>query len=46
MDRGAWQATVHVVTQSQTRLSDHHHHCHEVLSLLRNLTGASLVAQW
>ena len=22
MDRGAWQATVHVVTKNQTRLSD------------------------
>ena len=24
MDRGAWQATVHGVTKSQTRLSDYH----------------------
>ena len=24
MDRGAWQATVHEVTKSQTRLSDFH----------------------
>ena len=24
MDRGAWQATVHRVTKSQTRLSDYH----------------------
>ena len=33
-------------SQNQTRLSDYHRHCHEVLSLLRSLTGASLVAQW
>ena len=26
MDRGAWQATVHGVTMSQTRLSDQHFH--------------------
>ena len=26
MDRGAWRATVHGVTQSQTRLSDYHHY--------------------
>ena len=24
MDRGAWQATVHGVTKSQTRVSDEH----------------------
>ena len=26
MDRGAWQATVHRVTMSQTWLSDYHFH--------------------
>ena len=26
MDRGAWQATVHVVTKSQTQLSDKAQH--------------------
>ena len=26
MDRGAWQATVHGITKSQTRLSDFHFH--------------------
>ena len=26
MDRGAWQATVHGVTKSWTRLSDYHTH--------------------
>jgi len=25
-DRGAWQATVHGVAKSQTRLSDEHYH--------------------
>ena len=25
MDRGAWQATVHTVTESQTELSTHEH---------------------
>ena len=28
MDRGAWWATAHGVTQSQTRLSDQHSHFH------------------
>ena len=28
MDGGAWQATVHGVTKSQTRLSDSHTHTH------------------
>ena len=28
MGRGAWQATVHVVTKSWTRLSDFHFHFH------------------
>ena len=28
MDRGAWQATVHEVAKSQTRLSDYHFHMH------------------
>ena len=27
-DRGAWQATVHGVTNTQTRLSDSHTHTH------------------
>ena len=26
MDRAAWQATVHGITKSQTRLSDFHFH--------------------
>ena len=26
MERGAWQATVHAVTKSQTQLSDFHFH--------------------
>ena len=26
MDRGTWQATVHVVTESQTQLNDQHFH--------------------
>ena len=29
MDRGAWQATVHGVTKSQTQLSDYHSLCEE-----------------
>ena len=29
MDRGAWQATVHGVAKSRTRLSDYTHTCHE-----------------
>ena len=37
MDRGAWQATVHGVAKSRTRLSHSHFHI---------LTGASLMAQW
>ena len=28
MDRGAWRAVVHGVTQTQTRLSDQHFHFH------------------
>jgi len=28
MDRGAWQATVHGVTESRTQLSDFHTHTH------------------
>ena len=28
MDRGAWRATVHGVTESQTRLSHTHTHTH------------------
>ena len=28
MDRGAWWATVHGVTKSQTRVSDEHFHLH------------------
>ena len=28
MDRGAWQATVHGITQSQTRLRAYHFHFH------------------
>ena len=39
MDRGAWRATVHRVTKSQTRLSDFTH------SLTQWANGASLVAQ-
>ena len=30
MDRGAWQATVHKVAKSQTRLSDRHFHVHSL----------------
>ena len=33
MDRGAWQATVHGVAKSQTRLSDSHSHRHICASL-------------
>ena len=33
MDRGAWQATVHGVTKSQTRLSDYHFHFHAYSSV-------------
>ena len=34
MDRGAWWATVHEVTKSQTQLSDYHLHFHlHLLSL-------------
>ena len=32
MDRGAWRATVHVATKSQTRLSDYHFHFSPLLS--------------
>ena len=35
IDRGAWRATIHGVTKSQTQLSDFHF-----------ILGASLVAQW
>ena len=28
MNRGAWQATVHGITKSQTRLCDFHFHFH------------------
>ena len=31
MDRGAWRATVHEVTKSQTGLSDTHFHFHSSL---------------
>ena len=31
MDRGAWLATVHRVTKSQTQLSNQHFHFHTVL---------------
>ena len=31
MDRGAWQATVHGVTKSQTRLSNFHFHFNRLL---------------
>ena len=50
MDRGAWQATVHTVTKSQTRLSNghfHFHYCHkhclcfEQTSVLFNMTHPS-----
>ena len=48
-DRGVWQARVHGITKSQTRLSDFHFHCHvhayKVLSGLLTRIGASLVAQ-
>ena len=27
MDRGAWQATIHGVTECRTRLSDQHYYC-------------------
>ena len=30
MDTGAWQATVHGVTESQTRLSDYHSLTHSL----------------
>ena len=32
MDKEAWQATFHVVEQSQTRLSDYHSHSHPIPS--------------
>ena len=31
MDRGAWQATVHGITKSQTQLSDQHFHFYFLL---------------
>ena len=31
MDRGAWQATVHVLQKSRTRLSEGHFHFHFLL---------------
>ena len=37
MERGAWQATVHGVTKSRTRLSD--------FTFFHSFTGAALVAQ-
>ena len=40
MDRGAWQATVHTVTQSQTQLSYWAHTC----SLLRGTSGHSMLS--
>ena len=39
MDRKAWQAAVHGVTKSRTRLSDH------TLHTLHRITGGSLVAE-
>ena len=33
MDRGAWWATVHVVTKSRTRLSKEHFHFHFMIEL-------------
>ena len=39
MDRGAWQAIIHGVTKSQTRLSDLYLTSH--LSLLKPLSKAS-----
>ena len=41
MDRGAWQATVHGVTKSRTRLSDQHTHTHT-----HTQSPASLGVQW
>jgi len=38
MDRGDWQATVHEITKSQTRLSTHAHKAlHDYLSILLSL---------
>ena len=31
MDRGAWQATIHGVTESQTQLSDYSHRHHHAV---------------
>ena len=41
MDRGAWQAAVHGVTKSQTRLSDYAHFSIKFL-LLAPVSGALL----
>ena len=34
MDRGAWWATVHAVTKSQTRMSDFQFHCFKPLDTI------------
>ena len=43
VDRGAWWATVHGVTESQTRLSEQHFHFHPgpVLGVVAQLEGIS-----
>ena len=38
MDRGAWQATVHGVTESQTRLSDFHSLTHGTVGGIKQET--------
>ena len=41
-DRGAWWATVHAVTNSQTRLNNKHKHIQYLISTCRKGKGTSI----
>ena len=44
MDRGAWQATVHRVTKSQTQVKQQHAHALDIIVILR-FSSKSLPSQ-
>ena len=49
MDRGAWQTTVHRVTETQTQLSNYHNlNIHVYLNISRTAIGTShsFVTPW
>ena len=46
MDRGAWRARVHKVTESDTTSNYHNLNVHVYLNIARTATGTSLVVQW